>query len=57
MAVEDIKEGDGYNFNYQVDSKLDDVHFSHNEDRRGYRTKGATKHFCLMEEHKWLNIP
>ena len=36
MTSEDIKEGDGYNFHYQVDSKFDYVHFGHNEERRGY---------------------
>ena len=43
VAAQDIKEGDGYRFHYQVDSQSDNVHFKHNEDRRGYHTIGSYK--------------
>ena len=43
LAVEVIKEGDSYSFHYRVDSQSDDVHFNHNEERRGYRTIGSYK--------------
>ena len=43
VAVDNIKAGDGYNLNYQVDSQSGNVHFSHNENRRGYHTVGSYK--------------